>query len=239
YPLVLGSRFLRLTETLTTFRHRIKKAFATKFGSPRLTAFFWNPDDSESCCLRGKLGEKNVTAVPDTGSECSLIPLEYARKRRFFIDNSMQHHHELEFIDGSRQTTFGTLQDIEWQLGKGERTWCDFLVLEGLPVDVLLGNGLVEEFHVFEEHEASPMFGGQDEGGTPGMYGVTMLGQYGVELSNLESEYWSDLNTPDPFSRQMILKESTRRNAIQQRISCLPHPEQEEAHNLEIQRQTE
>lgn len=266
HPLILGASFLRLTETLTTFKHRIKSTLSGRFQSRRLAVNFFGPEDIESYSLHGYLDGIAVTAIPDSGSECCLMSAAYARKRKISVNSSPGSRYELEFLDGSVATTLGIAR-ATWEFAAdGTSALCDFLVLEGLPVDILFGNDFVERFNVFQAHQENVAVDFDLVRSLLSAFGVAMLRKLDVPLSNLVEESLRDrkrnmhflqlkeivfrtwdieltlllvVESTNPFSDEMIVKESARQNMIQQRIALLAESQREMAENLERERQLE
>jgi hypothetical protein len=100
HDLVLGKPFLSLTETLTTFKHRIKSRLASFSKRLRLRLL-----GREQQRLWGTLDGHPTLALPDTGSDAMLVSGDYANKCGLTVDESEDGRLEVEYADGSRSWT--------------------------------------------------------------------------------------------------------------------------------------
>ena len=74
YDLILGNRFLSITETFTKYKHRLTKCLSS---AARVLRF--NLLDGSRQLLEGMLGNRNkVHAVLDTGAEGNVLDLRFA-----------------------------------------------------------------------------------------------------------------------------------------------------------------
>jgi hypothetical protein len=80
--LVMGDPFLRMTETLTKFRYRLKRVART-ITQPLRVCYMDAPHRQLSCSIDGH----SVLANADTGSEIDLVSLEYAIRRGWYFEN--------------------------------------------------------------------------------------------------------------------------------------------------------
>jgi hypothetical protein len=151
YDVVLGSPFLRLTQTFTRFTHRIRRRTRNVFQSN----FF-------KMCLLGShqfvSGLTNgipVNAIPDTGAEVSVMSASFARAMGFTVNSEEQHRVLLGFADCSTAKTIGVVEDMPWNFYGGGRSahLTDVYVLADLPVDLVLGNDFLWETNAFVEYE--------------------------------------------------------------------------------------
>ena len=69
---MFGSEFLKATETLSKYRHRLVNCRFSVF-----SGFHLNFLDGGRQVLKGKVGKYPVFAVPDTGAERNVMDLEY------------------------------------------------------------------------------------------------------------------------------------------------------------------
>ena len=71
YDVILGRRFLSMTETLTKYKHRLTKCLSLAAGVLRINLL------GEDCpFLEGTLGDTyQMDAVPDTGAEGNVMDL--------------------------------------------------------------------------------------------------------------------------------------------------------------------
>lgn len=146
YKFILGFDFLRKTETLSRFKHRIKEVLLSgvrKF-SLRLLDAFDVPDEAKAR-MYGRIDGKPAVIVPDTGSSIMAISASYARRRRLQIDRSQKT--VVRFAQGSTAQTTGTViatwkfqssstnTDTEHEQQMGDSWEYEWHVIEGLSVD--------------------------------------------------------------------------------------------------------
>ncbi|KAK2603126.1 hypothetical protein N8I77_009606 [Diaporthe amygdali] len=155
HPLVLGSHFLRITQTLTKYTNRIKKVFSNILGLNFLGFL-----EAEQSLLAGYLNDHAVDIVPDTGSDIMVMSLSFADRLGLTISEGRQDKIRVQFIDGSEAYTLGRVRGVRykshWYVERGNRTIygcdCDFYIIQHLPVDAIVSNEFVEEVGVFENH---------------------------------------------------------------------------------------
>ena len=71
YDVILGRRFLSMTETFTKYKHRLTKCLSSAAGVLRINLL-----DESRQFLEGTLGDTYKTdAVPDTGAEGNVMDL--------------------------------------------------------------------------------------------------------------------------------------------------------------------
>ncbi|KAH7151812.1 hypothetical protein B0J13DRAFT_249061 [Dactylonectria estremocensis] len=226
--LVLSNSFLRFTKTLTKFKNRIQER-------PRTlkTCYRVNLLGNEEQRLWGMLNGSHVLALPDTGSDISLVSAQWAKANNLEVDYSPEHHLELEQGDGSKFFTIGCVHNAKWTFGDSkQQTRWDFYVVNDLPVDILLSNEFIFKFDLFSEfehfivdHECSPEL--------PGFYNVRLISKYSPELARLEEESNNDLRSPNAVEAERV-----RRDRIRDTIYALDDPaKQSEAQCKEQQRQ--
>lgn len=152
YDVVLGGPFLRATKTFTEFAQRITRKAKSLLHPHRVCLA-----SAQRQRMHGWLAGEYTEALPDTGSDISLISAEYARMRELVLDDSPQHRRTLQFIDGSTAETSGIVHGLEWKFNSELRTvhTTDFYVLKDLPVDVLFSDDFLHETDAFIRHEDS------------------------------------------------------------------------------------
>ncbi|KAK1597513.1 uncharacterized protein LY79DRAFT_388739 [Colletotrichum navitas] len=149
HDLILSNAFLRATRTLTKFIHRIKSTVCESLGRLRLNLL-----GSEGRRLQCFINDAPTLALPDTGSNAMLISESFAVSQGMRIDRSPSYCEDLEFADGSRGTTSGIVRGLKWTIGGTQSSIvCDFYVLSGLPVDVVLSGHFLFELQVFSRYE--------------------------------------------------------------------------------------
>jgi predicted aspartyl protease len=147
HDVVLGSPFLKATETLTRYAHRIGRRFRDAL-SHRVCALGTHQ------LVHGRLNGVEMDAVPDTGAEVSLMSASFAAQRGFEINTDVQYCVLLEFADGSTANATGLVKDLKWKYGASEAPCrIDVYVLPELSVDLLLGDDFLVKTDAFVAHE--------------------------------------------------------------------------------------
>lgn len=145
--LVFGDNFLRvLTETLTKFRHRLKKAAVS--GIKRMWRLLQMdmPQQKLECHIDSQLAFANM----DTGSDVDLVSLEYAESRGWDISYLPSDEGYVMLSNGTMKKVTGYV-DTWLNLGE-DVSKRRFYVLEGLVSDVVLGDGTLEDLDVFNKY---------------------------------------------------------------------------------------
>ncbi|KAK5681878.1 hypothetical protein LTS10_006411 [Elasticomyces elasticus] len=142
--IILGSPFLRLTQTFERFAHRIHRRLRQCL--PNRMQYMGSAER-----VLGTLNGSLVDALPDTGSDVMLISEAYARQRGFSVDRNPIYHVPLQLGDGSFDRTSGIVKDATWAYGvaEDEVSLCDFYVLENLSCDVLLSYDFLDSTEAF------------------------------------------------------------------------------------------
>ncbi|KAL3452036.1 hypothetical protein BJX65DRAFT_303750 [Aspergillus insuetus] len=184
HDIILGRGFLNATQTLTTFKSRIKSEVVRRPRSLRLQLV-----GGQGQQMQGYFNDQLTTAFPDTGSDIMLVSRAYAKKLGAKIDYDPAGFIQIELADGTTAWTSGVVRDVSWRLGMME-VYCNFYVLDDLCVDVVLSNDYLFEFNVFTE--CNHLFlevGLEDEQEFWKLCNVRLISQYGQRLDLLEEEY--------------------------------------------------
>ncbi|KAF4467235.1 hypothetical protein FALBO_5894 [Fusarium albosuccineum] len=230
--LVLSGAFLNATSTLSKFMSRIKESMRNMDRVFRVSLL-----GNEKNRLWGSLNGQPVLALPDTGSDVMLVSAEWAEKNKLVIDRGLEHKLKLELTDGSTTFTAGVVRNARWALGNSEQVVsCDFYVLDGLSVDVVLSNDFIFELGLFSRfnHLMANIDSFPD---LSEFYNIRLIGKYSPELSRLEEAYLDDLNSSNAFSPEAVKAERVRRDQIRDVIDTLPLSRQEQARRDENNRQ--
>lgn len=151
YDLILGNGFLKTTETLSRYRHRLTECFFTVLS--KFAHFGYLGDESQR--LHGTLADEyDVLAIPDTGAERNVMDLEYAIKMGFEIEKNENYREYLQFADGTVQETAGRVTTF-WTFDSREIIPISFEVLEGCCSDIVIGEDILRNHNVFEDHASS------------------------------------------------------------------------------------
>ena len=146
HDIILGSTFLRATETFTRFAHRVGRKIRRSV-SHRICYL------GSQQYVNGQASGVGVDAVPDTGADVSVMSTQFAVANGFEVDYDEQHRILLEFADGSTARAQGVVMDVAWEFGADENTSpTDVYVLSSLPVDLVLGFGFLCQTEAFQEH---------------------------------------------------------------------------------------
>ena len=169
HDVIIGGKFLKFTQTLTKFVHRIKTKllpFRPRLGVKLL--------GSQRQRVRGSLDGERVVAVPDTGSDVMLVSTAYAKQRGFKISGQKDCRSELEFADGSRAFTRGLVKDVYWSFDDSNTSYqCDFHVLDNLSVDVVLSNDFLFGVKAFSKYDSS--FFDEDDASAEGYVELSLV----------------------------------------------------------------
>jgi hypothetical protein len=152
YPLVLGSKFMHMTKTLSHFAHRIiSKTRDLRF--PRVMY-----QGASQLRMMGYCDGIKVATLPDTGSDADLIsPLMAEELRCTGAEVLMgpEHSIALELPGGIVTRTLGVVRNVDFRFGDGrltDRYIRDFHILSGLPAGVLLSDNLLSEANAFQRY---------------------------------------------------------------------------------------
>ncbi|KAJ8129232.1 hypothetical protein O1611_g4401 [Lasiodiplodia mahajangana] len=225
HQIILGSKFLGETESLTTGRHRIQRKYTPV---PKSVCVKLLGEGKQR--LWGYLNDSFVAALPDTGSDVMIISLQYARRLNLKIDSGLRDIVEVEFADGSTCLTNGIVRDVAWSSGC-HSIRCDFLVLDDISVDVILAKDYLFDMDVFsncrnhltEDEDIEQLY----------VYGIRLVREFGdrfgTALDQLEGGSIDDVTSQDAFSPAMINREWARRDKIRDEIEALDGSKRAEA----------
>lgn len=177
HPLVLGSQFLRVTQTLTKHTNRIKNVFSNILSLNFLGIF-----EAEQYLLDGYLNGQAADIVPDTGSDIMVMSLTFAERLGLTIHGGPQHRTKVQFIDGSEVYTIGKVRGVRWKFQKWldcgshtrRRAGYDFHIIQHLPVDVIVSNDFVQNLEVFKRHKHR-LVSRQPNQFESGIYGIRFI----------------------------------------------------------------
>ncbi|KAL3462801.1 hypothetical protein BJX64DRAFT_258608 [Aspergillus heterothallicus] len=230
HSLILGSPFLRATETLTRYISRIKSRLAR---TPKIPRFYLLGEENQR--LVGYLNGTLTRALPDTGSDLMLVQRAYAMQAKMTVDNDPDKALQVEFADGSTAWTSGVVHDTVWNVGRSS-VRCDFHVLDDLCVDVVLSNQYLFKNNAFSEFEEYFIDSNSEED-LQRLCNVRLISGFGEALGRLEDDYQQDLESPDAFGYAKIQRELARRDKIRDEIQALPHDRQAGVRLAEAERQ--
>lgn len=262
HNLVLGSRFLQMTETLTkNMLRRLRKVFSS---FPSVCLLGGHQDR-----LSGYLNGTRTHVIPDTGSEIMAMSASHTAKLGLEVLSDAYHRTRVKFIDGTEGLTDGMVKSVRWQFATGgpPRVY-DFHIINDLPVDAIVGVDFLHDLDVFSKYQDQITEWSPDED-QAGIYGISLIKSFfrrgQKETPYLEAQAQSDrkfsaisLHIPrpsdlwqilpvaseDPFSPAMECRELGRGDEARNRISKLqPHEqsieqrkEDERIHDWEMKR---
>ncbi|KAL9047516.1 MAG: hypothetical protein Q9206_006711 [Seirophora lacunosa] len=95
-----------------------------------------------------------MSAVADTGAEGNVMDYRFAKSHNMPIRKGGSRRKFLQFADGTSQETVGQVETY-WTFETGERIPVTFEVLENCCSDVIIGDDILYDFNVFEDHARS------------------------------------------------------------------------------------
>lgn len=144
-PLIMGDDFLRMTETLTKFRHRLQKVVGRAKKLWRVCYL-----DAPRRMLNCLVGGQQVMASADTGSDVDLVSLDYARKRKWQIQTLPESTGYVLLADKTVKKVEGYV-DRPLQIGLASFP-TRFYVLKGLMCNTLLGDPTLDRLDAFNRY---------------------------------------------------------------------------------------
>jgi predicted aspartyl protease len=150
HDIILGSTFLRTSETFTRFRHRLGRKIrkAVSHGIHRICLL------GSQQYVKGVANGVSVDAVPDTGADVSVMSARFAKANGFKIKRNKRHRITLSFADGSTARADGVVKGMGWRFDSDEQTHpTDVYVLSSLPVDLVLSWSFLCQTNAFLEHQ--------------------------------------------------------------------------------------
>ncbi|KAJ8133251.1 hypothetical protein O1611_g376 [Lasiodiplodia mahajangana] len=111
----------------------------------------------------------------------------------------------------------------------------DWHVIDGLPVDAVLNLDFIKYHDVFNKHQYS-FIHPSVRSTVPEIFGICEIPGGVKGLTNLAEQFLDDLISPDPFSHDMMVRESARQSQIQSKILELPDDIQSVQRDMEERR---
>lgn len=156
HDVILGRPFLKLTKTLSdaaNFARRVNKKLRTSL------AHMFRSYGEQAEALGGFIGGTWVNALPDNGSDFSIMSRAYAERHGFNIETGKKYRRRLRFFDGSECETSGMIEQARWSFELDESgpqyVLDQVLILDDLPYDLILGNDFLEDSQAFLFHQDS------------------------------------------------------------------------------------
>ena len=146
YPLVLGREFLAATRTLSSeYRDRFK--WVPIHGAKMFKLMKMDTSCRQLSC---RIGGEAAFATADTGSDVDLLSGAYAEARGHKVNEIPDGEAVVMLSDGSLKSLRGYM-DLPLEVGR-RISARRFYVLDGLTVDVILGDECLEEMDVYDYH---------------------------------------------------------------------------------------
>ncbi|CAN9174618.1 unnamed protein product [Alternaria alternata] len=147
-PIIMGLEFLEQTKTMTEHRERL-----VRVPRPVYQALSVCSVGKPRRLLMCELDFQATLAIPDTGSEIDLMSTSFASARGLEVYPGEE---LIELADGSIVTTNGfaradlsVMSVIKGQSYTTNETTVDFLLLDSLVHDLIVGEEVLEELKVF------------------------------------------------------------------------------------------
>lgn len=219
HDVIIGGKFLKFTQTLTKFAHRIKTELLPFPPRPGVKLL-----GSQRQRVWGSLDGERAVAIPDTGSDVMLVSTAYAKQRGFRIFRQNDCRSELEFANGSRAVTRGLVKDVDWSFGDFNTSYqCDFHVLDNLSVDVVLSNDFLFGVNAFQDYDSS--FFDEDDVSAEGYIELSLVKQISW-LSNRIQKFFNrktqEVTDTNQGRQEDVWRELQRRDAIDDAIAGMP-----------------
>lgn len=143
-----GEPFLRLTETPTKFRSRLKKVV-----TPLKQAFRLMRMDPAHIKLDCEIDSERSLVTIDTRADVDLVSSIYAQTRGWDIKHLPECEGYVVLVDESIEKLAGYV-DTSIRVGSVDST-VRFFILDNLVCDALLGCGTIDALDVFQQDENS------------------------------------------------------------------------------------
>ena len=159
-PLIMGIEFLRTTQTLTNFRHRLANRVRNAMSLPMVKLIGHTTQDKR---LFGAFIDDRPTLInADSGSDIDVMSPSYAKRYGYRVDRRAECRKRVRLADASVTETIGQVE-ATLSVAGGSYYSKTFDVLPGLTSDVILGEGTLDEINAFTKHENSfsDVFAGQ------------------------------------------------------------------------------
>ncbi|KAK2741600.1 hypothetical protein CKAH01_06941 [Colletotrichum kahawae] len=217
---VLGSRFLKMTGTLTKFFHRVKKVLLP----PKLRLRLMGEEKERTM---GFFNHRMTPALADTGSDLMLVSSEYVRRHGLTMHSGHGYCFEVELADGTTTYTTGVVRNAAWRIGDST-VRCDFHVLDGLPADVILSKDYLFDLNVFSKYTESFVNVDMIEDISL-LCGIRLIDERLHDLEELEEGFLRDVTSREAFDSKAVKNERVRRTLAMRKIATLPLGERPDA----------
>ena len=150
--LILGSKFLKVTQTLSKYKSRLQACVPILGALPsvNLIGSTIQAKTRFSCHVDGRPTLVNA----DSASDLDLMSSTYIKSQRYRLDRRAEVRKSVRLADDTVAQTIGQV-NATVMLADGSRYRRTFDVLPGLTSDVLFGDEFLEEIDAFALHEDS------------------------------------------------------------------------------------
>ena len=152
--LIMGSQFLRDTQTMSHFTHRLEDLLPCTPCVPMVNLI--SPTQQAKRRLVASIDGRQTYINADTGSHLDLMSAAYRKKYGYKLDRRRECRKRLLLADATAAETIGQVR-AEVTLHDGSTYLKTFDVLPGLISEVLIGEDTLAELKIFAEHESSFM----------------------------------------------------------------------------------
>ena len=136
---------------MSKFRHRLTKCLFSIINNVSHFGFLGETYQR----LEGTIADTHqVFAIPDTGADRNVMSLQYAIDHGLEVQSEPKNRGYLQFADGTFDETEGQVETY-WTFATGERIPVTFEVLRYCCSDVIIGEDILTEHNVFQEHAES------------------------------------------------------------------------------------
>lgn len=146
-PLIMARNFLRLTDTLGKYRHRLQDRPLNVHHTIPIVRWSGISQETFPCYLDDTL----TNSTPDTGAEVNVISLKLACEITPFIDRTLAG--QVQFANGMLQSTLGRIR-AKVTFGHAPDYYIEakFDVIDNLRVDVILGDDILFGMDVYTQY---------------------------------------------------------------------------------------
>ncbi|GAW19295.1 hypothetical protein ANO14919_087810 [Xylariales sp. No.14919] len=183
--------------------------------------------DGSTALTRGVVRSTWIFLNPDTNVEPPTCLVNDRFHQAAGPDETIRRLITTEETDDDGEDTERGPWDYVWEY--------EWHVIDGLPVDAVLSLEFIKQHDVFNKHQHS-FLSPSVLPAVPEIFGICELPGGPNGLTNLAEAFLADLASPDPFSFNMIVRESARRSEIQRTILTLPGNVQSAQRDMEEHR---
>jgi len=159
HPLILGGPFLHETKVLKMPRVDSSRKFLSSDTKNTARLVGAMPDKYLRSYFHIQINYNcviiNTLAVPDIGACINSMSLAYAQSMGFAIESSHRHQYHIQLTDQSLTQAKGIVDLLVWpnDCSRSPQYFkCRFVILDGLPFDISLGNIFINKYGVLSRN---------------------------------------------------------------------------------------